>query len=394
MLTCFLFIQSSDQNAILSLRLDQVAHIDQPLKMRSIEEIRTLQENARTVIVFPTEWCGLHQLELPLLPDRKVREAIPYALEDELAQPVTQLHFAFDKAYYHNGRYLVVVIDKQIMTEWMAKLTQLGLSYDVITLDWFALGEREGCVLEQNVLINAEQFQGALSLDVWTQYAEDWTKILHWQIFADSAKLPALAELPRHVETKHAWIATRLSKAKILNLCQGAFQHATSQTQVTYWYRLAGMVAAIWLVSFIGIHAGLKLIIAHKTETLDQQIKTSYQVFFPGSQQVISPKIRIAQLLKHNQLGNNATLWSLVETLSLALTQSATPARKKPVPKLVSQVQSLQFQNQVLTATFRCNNFSGLAQIESFLQNRHVHVHQVSAATEDEQVVAKLELSL
>ena len=57
-------------------------------------------------------------------------------------------------------------------------------------------------------------------------------------------------------------------------------------------------------------------------------------------------------------------------------------------------MQNMQFRNQILTVMFRCNNFSDLEKIEAFLQQRHVKVNQVSAATENDLVTAKLELSL
>ncbi len=393
MLTCFLFIQDDDLSEILSIRMDLQGKIEQPLALRTVEEIRNLQDNARTIIVFPTGWCGLYQVELPLLPERKAREAIPYALEDQLAQPVTQVHFVFDKAYYHEGHYLVVVIDKQTMSEWMTKLSDLDLNYDVITIDWFALQEGEGWVDAQTLTIRSPVFQGSLSLDIWDHYPQEWASDVAWHVFKDSPICSEWSEGKTHLKTSpETWIAERLFNRKNLNLCQGEFQHATSQSQVKRWYQLTGMAAIAWLVCFIGIQFGFYKMLAHKTQAVDQDIAKSYRVFFPGAQQVISPKIRISQLLKQHQLGNNASLWSLIESFSSALVSPSSQTTKSNAP--TPRVQSLQFQNQVLTVLFHCDNFSALEQIESALQTKHVKVHQVSAATEDDRVVAKLELSL
>ncbi|MCX7090258.1 MAG: type II secretion system protein GspL [Legionellales bacterium] len=394
MLTCFLFIQNEDLAAILSMRMDMHGQVEYPLQVRTIEEIRALQENARTIIVFPSEWCGLYRVELPLLPDHKAREAIPYALEDHLAQEVSQVHIAFDKVHYQNGKYLVVVIDKQLMTEWMARLFSLNVDYDLITIDWFALNQGEGWVAEQSVVVDAPAFQGAISLDIWENDTPVWAADVRWQVFAESPTRPAWAEALRRATTRHTWLAERLYQTKNLNLCQGAFQHTTSQTQVKHWYQWAGILAVVWFVSFIGIHLGLYLLTTHQSQKLDQQIAKSYRVFFPGAQQVISPKIRIMQLLKKNQLGNNAAFWSLIEKFSLALVQTKPGLAHPSTLKLTSAVQTLQFQNQVLTVMFHCDDFATLEAIEAFLQKKQVHVHQVSAATENEKIVAKLELSL
>ena len=392
-LTCFLFAQNENIDTMLSLRMDMQSQVEKPLQMRTIAEIRALQENAKTIIVFPTAWCGLYQVELPLLSDSKARVAIPFALEDQIAQPVAHVHFSFDKAHYRNGCYSVVVIDKHLMHEWMAKLSNLDLSYDQITLDWFALRPGEAVLGDESVVVHAETFQGAVSLDVWANCAHDWAQTLQWQSFPESAAVPMGSTVSTHLQSRGVWIAERLCKSKTLNLCQGAFQHATSQTQVKKKYQLAGMLAAAWLISFIGIHAGFYLLITHQLQKVDQQIAHSYRAFFPGAQKVISPKVRIAQLLKQNQSGHNATLWSLLESWSLALQAQGVPLEKQN-SKSPLTVQTLQFQNQVLTVMFRCDNFSALERIEAFLQKKLVRVQQISAATENEQVVAKLELSL
>lgn len=391
---CFLFIQSDDLNQILSLRMDMQGQIDQPLQMRTLEEVRALQENARTLVILPTHWCGLYRVELPLLSERKAREAIPFALEEQLAQSVTHVHFAFDRAHYHDGKYLVIVIDKQMMTDWMTKLSNLDLPYDQITIDWFALHKGEGCVETNNVLINTNVFQGSLSLDIWEHFERGWAQDVEWHVFADSASLPECAQASRQSGSKYTWMAERLSKAKVINLCQGEFQHATTQTTVLRKYQWAGMLAVAWLLAFIGIHYGLYTMVNQQSQKLDQQIAQAYRVFFPGAQRIISPKARISQLLKQSQSGNNANLWSLLESFSLALAQVKPDVMAKTQAKMASELQSLHYQSPVLTTIFLCDNFSVLEQIESFLRNRKVQVKQISAATEADKVLAKLELSI
>lgn len=394
-LTCFLFVQTDELNTILSIRMDMQGQIEQPLKLRTSEEIRALQDNARTIVVFPSQWCGLYQVELPVLSDRKAREAIPFALEDHLAQSLNQVHFAFDKAHYAEGKYWVIVINKQIMTYWMDKLSHLDIAYDQITIDWFALQPEEGCVATDTILIHTQAFQGALSLDVWEHSTHDWAKDLHWQVFADSPALSEWSNIPKQPHSIHIWFAERLCKAKIINLCQGEFQHATTQTTVIRRYQFAGILALAWLISFVAIHVGLYTFVHHQSQKLDQQIAQTYRVFFPGAQKVVSPKARITQLLKQNQSGNNTALWSLMESFSLALVQAKPEGvTKNHVTKMASQVQSIHYQSSILTVLFLCDNFSALEQIELFLQKRRVRVKQISAGTEEDKVMAKLELSL
>ena len=103
MATCVLFIENLDAEGCFCLRLDALDEVDAPLQKRSPDDIRVIQENARTIVVIPTAAAGLHVFNLPWLGERKAREAIPYALEEQVAQPVTELHFAFDKAHYRQA---------------------------------------------------------------------------------------------------------------------------------------------------------------------------------------------------------------------------------------------------------------------------------------------------
>jgi len=383
-LTWFIFVKQSSEDGLLSIRLDLNGQVDQPLKKRSPAEINALQLHCKTLLILPSEWCSLLELALPWLADRKAREALPFALEDHLAQPVTQLHFAFDRAYYQNNSYLVVTIQKQRLQEWMQRFKEWGISYDAITLDWFALSPGEACVLENGVLVSSADFNGAVSFDVWQVFPHDWAKQLHWITCQDSAESEPMSMMTSYAGSTYQWLAERLFANKYINLCQGEFQHDTRATQVKRWYRLSGMLAGIWFVCFLGLHAGLLFMMSYKNSKLDKEIANVYHVFFPEARQVVSPKTRVMQLLQKNQTGHDAVLWTLIAKLSMVL------AQQHPL----TVVQTLQFQNQVVTATLICTSFSILEKIEAQLQQSHLHVHQLSAATEAQQVVAKLELSL
>ncbi len=103
--TCFIFTEVLNEDQCLCLRLDPNGQIDAPLALRSTSEVKALQMNARTIVVLPTQSSSLHEVELPLLGERKARAALPYALEEELAQNVTTLHFSFDQKHYKQNRY-------------------------------------------------------------------------------------------------------------------------------------------------------------------------------------------------------------------------------------------------------------------------------------------------
>ncbi|WP_156812641.1 type II secretion system protein GspL [Legionella tunisiensis] len=172
MATCFLFTQYMNDDSCLSLSLGERGQIEAPLAQRSFTDIKALQQNARTIAIAPTDFFTLHQVELPWLAERKARAAIPFALEDKLAQPVDSLHFAFDRAHYNDGHYLVVLGDKNLLTELINKFDNQGIRFDSLTLDWFALQKNEAAVTPTNILVNDAHFQGALSPELAVLYCK------------------------------------------------------------------------------------------------------------------------------------------------------------------------------------------------------------------------------
>ncbi|MFZ5962164.1 type II secretion system protein GspL [Thalassococcus sp. BH17M4-6] len=71
-------------------------------------------EAARIALV-PAERFSLHRVDLPLRGERQRRAALPFALEDDLAQPIDTLHFALCTG--GGGGTLAAVLSHDAMTE-------------------------------------------------------------------------------------------------------------------------------------------------------------------------------------------------------------------------------------------------------------------------------------
>ncbi len=383
MATCFIFFQNRDEEQYLSLLLDLQGHLDAPLMLRSIQELKALQAGVRTVVVLPAENSGLHEVELPWLNEHKARAAIPYALEEQLAQDVSTLHVAFDRAHYLHHHYLVVIMDKSYLLSVMGTLDRLGLHYDDITLDWFALKDGEACVTARGLLINETLFKGALTKELAIAYLGNKEKFAHLLMFNDSLALLE-EESSLHIdESSFVWIAKRLLEGQPMNLCQGPFQQKKGQNNLQFWYKASALVAGLWLLSMVVIN-GVSLYFIHK-KRVDVDLKTAvvYRQFFPNASQIISPRFRVGQLLQSGPSGSdNALMWSLLNKLAHAFEGDTS------IP------QQLRFQGTALTVTLISNDFAALEHLEQRLQKENVKVVQTQAASEKNKVLATLELSL
>lgn len=382
MATCFIFARQLDEEHCLSLRLDQNGQVDAPLLARSIQHVRELQMEARTIVVLPSESSGIYTLELPWLGERKARAAIPYALEDQLAQNVLNLHFAFDRQHYKNNCYLVAVTDKQYLLDLIAKLDKLDIDFDMITLDWFALRENEACITDHGLLINDDLFKGALQGELATLYLKQHQNTPIW-IFTDSVSHPKNSAFKKVDSDSSTWIAERLLQADILDLCQDDLQRGSRQLTNKYWYTISAVIAAVLFFSTVVCNGFYVHALSTKIAGLDKKIAVIYREFFPQAEFVVSPKFRISQLLKTGFAeGGSSTLWSLLDKLARSYQQGQFT------------IEQFRFQNKVLSVTLISQNFAALETLQLKLKQANVKVTQAQASTKDQQVVATLELSL
>ncbi len=183
--TCFLFSKYLDEEGCFSLKLAAGGEVLAPPQQRSFAEIRTLQHNSKTTVIESMANAILLPLELSWLSERKARHAIPYALEDQLAQPVEQLHFAFDKLRYQHHHYLITVISKTRMQQLISQLKANHLSFDLITLDWFALDADEAYIIDHTLVVHQDAFKGSLSDQLASSYLAMHPELLLY-VFTDS----------------------------------------------------------------------------------------------------------------------------------------------------------------------------------------------------------------
>jgi len=378
--TCFLFSKYLDDQGCFCLKLSEQGELIATGAQLSFSDIKILQQESRTIVVESGSNATLLDLELSWLPDRKARIAIPYALEDKLAQPVEDLHFAFDKSRFQNNHYLVTVMSKERMRFIVALLNKNTINFNLLTLDWFALGTDQACLIDSAVLVNSADFKGTLSSELALMYLKNYPELSVYSFQDSNAGLIELAHLKKELNAA-TWVAQNLLKCKPLNLCQGEMQHGNTSSWVMRGYRLSGMLALVWLISLIVVN-GLSLhSLNNRTKSIDKEIAAIYHEFFPDAKQVISPKFRISQVVGNNSSDNQAQFWFLLGQFSKAVNNDQMT------------IEQLRYQNKILSVTLVTSDFATLEHIENKLKLSQLKVKQTQASTRDQKVVATLELS-
>jgi general secretion pathway protein L len=375
---CFLFSKHLDDNGCFSLKISQEGVLTAAPAQRTFAEIKTLQKECNTLIIETTTSSSIFALELPWLPERKARVAIPYALEDKVAQSVEELHFAFDKLRYQNNQYVIAVISKHRMQYLMHFLDEQGVEFDQITLDWFALSQQELCISESVLLINNDDFKGALSDELALSYIKKHP--LNEPLVFQDCEVSIDDSLPKSEGFSYTWIAQKILKSKPMNLCQGEMVHGNTSDWIQKGYQLAGALCGLWLLSLLLVNALSLHFLNKKIDHIDQQIAAIYHEFFPEAKQVISPKFRISQLLGSNASEAQNHFWFLLNQFAKVMNENQMT------------IEELRYQNKTLSVTLVSSDFASLEYIENKLKKLQIKVKQTQASTRDQHVIATLEL--
>ena len=90
------------------------------------------------IVLVPSEHVLLTTVALPLPTPRRRAEALPFAIEDRLAQPLSATHVALGEVLA-DGLYLAGAVSHDVMRRWIGALTEAGLTRAAIVPDALAL---------------------------------------------------------------------------------------------------------------------------------------------------------------------------------------------------------------------------------------------------------------
>lgn len=97
----------------------------------SLDDAAALTEGKRVIAVAPAASVLRLSAAIPLKGAAKIRQALPFALEEQLAADINSQHFAFTKAG-EDGRIPVAVIANDLLGDWVERLKAAEIQVDGI----------------------------------------------------------------------------------------------------------------------------------------------------------------------------------------------------------------------------------------------------------------------
>lgn len=281
------------------------------------------RHNSPPLVLIPGTEILLTQTNIPSKQLQKIVQAIPYALEEQLAENVENLHFALGKREPQSGNLAVAVIARSKMDTYLEQLGNTGgIMPRVLMPDILAVPKpADGwgiLYLNDIVLVRTDLHAGfaiepdCLNTALQMALIEEANPPEQITIFSGTESAATLPDLgipvteKTHEQGVLAWLAQGLIDNNPLNLLQGNYSSQSSSLRP--W-----LLTAILLLLWGGLYAGQQWIeyqqLSQQRQALNTQIKKIYRDTFPEARKIVNPRVQMEQRLKalRAQLANSTT---------------------------------------------------------------------------------------
>lgn len=287
----------------------------------TLDEVAAEVEGRRVTLVLPADDVLLSEAVVPGGSAARAAQAVPYALEEQVADDVESLHFALGSKGAGDA-YPVAVISRDVMDQVAQQCEDAGLrptqvvpeTLSIPQLDnhgdgsqvWTALLDQDQVVvrLDGNQGFATDPGMAGIMLDGARQaLAEDADPTLVIFSTHSAAQLPlpeAIDVEMRSCESRLALYASGLANSTHINLLQGVYNPRKNFDKTWKpWRATAALAACLCAALFVGKWLDVRKL-NQQEAYLDEQIAVAFNQALPGAR-MQRPRRQIQSAL--NQLG-------------------------------------------------------------------------------------------
>lgn len=293
----------------------------------------------RVTVLVPSADVLLAQAAVPTGNRQRARKAVPFALEEQLAEDVDSQHFALGNRAA-DGSWPVAVVARSRMDDWLAQLHEAGILPDRLIPEAVALPHTPGAVsllLEaENLLLRdapwsaqntSAQTLPAL-LDLLTARNEAGIELNVWHCGGELPVWlePVSAKVEPCADGALGVFARGLAQPEaLIDLLQGAYSRKEQYGKLWRPWRAAAALLLVGVIVSAIQHALTLRSLKAEAAALGEQIGQVYTQAFPGGR-VVNPRVQMEQqlkLLRAQQGGGGNDFLGLIAQLGGAV--AATP---------------------------------------------------------------------
>ncbi len=269
------------------------------------EKVRSHARGRRVLLVIPNEDVVLTSVKIPSKNKKQLLKAVPYALEDTLADDIEELHFAIHQAD-SEGETQVAVINRKLLDSYLSLLRKHNitphfvlpqvLTQKIQKESWSILqGDDSAVSIRINDFYGFSCEQSLLELFI-NQLEEPEPKSILTNLQAE--ELPeALRSYPLEAIDAKKVSYDSVSKALPLNLLTN-FISQRKHTSINWKaWKPTLVIASVVAIAWLGILGWQNTLLKKQQKQLQQSINNVYLSAFPGGRLVDPPQQMKSKLL-------------------------------------------------------------------------------------------------
>lgn len=323
---------------------------------------------------------GLHSLTVPGKSEKAIKSAAPYMLEDDLAQDVELLFFAFANrppSYEGDDNCFMAVVSTQQLDTWLSWFAQAEIMVNTMLPDVLAMPEYTDAWstvnINEQLLLRCGPWQGAVLDTVFAeliigQYVDKLAQpqaIKHFsELNIDHQNVllqPQPEELPMLLLAQGA-------KAQSFNLLQGEYQVKKQRSpMVKNWLLVAGVAVFALFLNIFGKIFELNQL-DNQYQVINASIEENYKKVFPKTRKVRISTVKGQITRELSQYGAGAG-----ESGVLVMLQKVQPAFVK-VPLLKPDSIRYDGKRQELRLSVTGSDYQSFERFKEALEQSSLEV--------------------
>lgn len=369
----------------------------------TLSDIGKLGKGLRATVLLDSSCLNLEQVQVPSNNRQRQLQAIPFALEDNLASDIEDSHFAIGKKQ-DDENIPVITIDKALLENILSSFKSAGITIECLSADLLALPDKDDgwSVLVDNnrALIKTGAFTGLycdrsnLQFVLNTlirQHSQTPASIQFYYPAEEEAEENPLGDIETQLEStgyqKHPLniFSRHLDKLYQLNILQGHYAVKRESSALLKPWKAVASLAAVWIVlqlSYAGIEARQ---LSTKNQQLTAQIEKEFKRANPGAKKFHNIRNRMERQLKELRGGGgDMNQDDFLKLLSLA---SPALASNKKV-----SINAMVYRNKHIDMELQADSLQSLENIKSQLTSIRGLKTLLSTSVEKNKVSGRLRL--
>ena len=307
---------------------NEKGEIKDSIKHGNLNDISDQEKNNTVIIMLPGEEILSKSLILPIKSKAKLKQAIPFAMEDDIARDINDCHFAFEKSEIDES-IIVNVIDRKLFKNYLNQLKEINISPSFVVSENSCVYKTEdtiNLIIEDAKAHGRCEFKEPYTLDIMDlsniiKALESNNNINHLQISLSKNNDSLVKQISELADTYKSVDTKILSKGAFqefiknyfvqdhVNLLQGDFKPKIKFEKVFKPWRTSLALSTFLLLSLlINNVLNMNKLVNYEAD-LSAYFLNEYKYFYNNARNVDDP-IRIVNSIKNGaQLNMNNSIF-------------------------------------------------------------------------------------